>query len=378
MKFLVFGGNTDNKGAEAMTLILVNEIRRKYPNAEIIIAVSEPEYKRVKQQGLSVDIIVFHSYDYFNPHRFAGYRELLGGINKIIDISGYMLSSDFQFKYSVEFLCRILLAKLWRKPIYILPQSFGPLLFKKKYERIVIEKFLKILMPYPKIVFAREEKGYLEMAPYCKGNLKKSMDMVLTYQGNLDLEMIYKKELHSLEEKSVMKNSVAIVPNRRNITNGCGEAKMKEIYSIIIDRIISNGKNVYLIPHSVEDIDVCKNIKKKYGRNERVFLVEKDLHCFEFETLISKFDYAIVSRYHALVHAYKSAVPCLVLGWAIKYEELAKAFQQSKYVVDTRKKISAGAVIRKLQCLDKSYMGEKEIIKERYMKINQSFSFDWL
>lgn len=378
MKFLIFGGSTNNKGAEAMTLILINEIKKKCANAKIILAVRENEYKNVVREGLAVDVVSFQAYEYFNPKKCAKYKELVGGVDKIIDISGYMLSSDFMFKYALEFFFRIGLAKFLKKPIYFLPQSFGPLLFKKKYECVIVKLLLKTMMPYPKYVFARERSGYLELKPYCKNNLKRSLDMVLTYHEKVDLEKVYKKEVINSKIPEVIKNSVAIVPNKRNITNGCGESRMREIYSILIEEILKIGKNVYLIPHSVEDVEICKKLKKKNNSNENVFLVEKELHCFEFEKLISEFDYAIVSRYHALVHSYKEFVPCIILGWADKYEELAGIFQQKDYVVDTRRTIKVQAIVEKLHRMEELYTNEQQTIKERYESIKQTLSYDWL
>ncbi|GAG10636.1 unnamed protein product, partial [marine sediment metagenome] len=52
--------------------------------------------------------------------------------------------------------------------------------------------------------------------------------------------------------------------------------------------------------------------------------------------IIKQFQFIITSRYHSIIHAYKNGVPAIVLGWAVKYEELLGKFSQMDYMVDFR------------------------------------------
>ena len=62
--------------------------------------------------------------------------------------------------------------------------------------------------------------------------------------------------------------------------------------------------------------------------------------CVAFNELISSFQYCIASRYHSIVHGLKNGVPCIAIGWAIKYESIMKNFELDDYVFNVTKDIS--------------------------------------
>ncbi|OUZ23677.1 hypothetical protein A5867_001362 [Enterococcus sp. 6D12_DIV0197] len=91
----------------------------------------------------------------------------------------------------------------------------------------------------------------------------------------------------------------------------------------------------------------------------------------EFEKLIQQFDYAIASRFHSVVHSYKEKVPCLILGWAIKYQELAKLFDQSQYVLDVRNDINLKEIKNCISELDQNCFEESVKIKNVLNDVKQ-------
>lgn len=71
-----------------------------------------------------------------------------------------------------------------------------------------------------------------------------------------------------------------------------------------------------------------------FAEDRRVVLWENNFSCFEYDAVCRQFDFLIVGRFHGIVHAYRNNIPCLLMGWAVKYKELAQLMYQSQYVFD--------------------------------------------
>ena len=108
------------------------------------------------------------------------------------------------------------------------------------------------------------------------------------------------------------------------------------LYRGMIRQLIGMGKNIYLISHSKEDHEACKLIKDIFINDNTVIHIKENMDIFLFEMLIAQFEFAIASRFHSIVHAYKNGVPCIALGWATKYHELLNLMDQDEYVIDVR------------------------------------------
>ena len=133
---------------------------------------------------------------------------------------------------------------------------------------------------------------------------------------------------------------------------------------------------MYLIRHATEDLIFCREIKGLYENNSKVVLVEEDFECWEYEKFVQQFDYLVASRYHAIVHAYKRQVPCIVLGWAIKYQELLGKFGQEKYAVDVRGNIDGNVLADIVEQMERNYSCESEKIGIILRQLQKSDVFE--
>ncbi len=133
----------------------------------------------------------------------------------------------------------------------------------------------------------------------------------------------------------VVQPAIGLVPNVKIMQHG-NEKEIYRHYKTLINRVLESGKNIYLLRHSFEDLEILKAIKDDFIDDHRVILLEDDYNCIQIDELLSKFDFIIASRYHSIIHAYKNAVPAFVFGWAIKYQELLSAFSQERYMFDVR------------------------------------------
>ena len=79
---------------------------------------------------------------------------------------------------------------------------------------------------------------------------------------------------------------------------------------------------------------MIKNLFPSDNNNNNIILIDKEFSCLEYNEFVKKFNFLICSRFHGLVHAYKNIVPCIALGWAVKYRELAENLGQQNYIFD--------------------------------------------
>jgi colanic acid/amylovoran biosynthesis protein len=239
--------------------------------------------------------------------------------------------------------------------------------------KIVIKHILK----YPEIIYVREKDGYTILVDELKlTNVVLCPDMVLLNRS-IDLNNIY-KQVPKMRDCDIAPGSVAIVPNLRTFDHG----NLKSIYNLydkIIDRLLFLNKKVYLLRHSNEDIVICNELKNHFIDNDDVIFVADDFSCVEYNVIVNKFDYLIASRYHSIVHAYKNHVPCVVLGWAVKYVELLSLFDQYEYIFNiTENTIQVDMIISAVLKMNANHKNESDIIAKKLVQIQNKNPFDIL
>lgn len=358
--FLITGAQFANKGAQAMLFTVMSEIRRRYPEAVIYyLPVVNEEYNESFKERFKLEFI-----DYvFNLD--SELMTIVPSLTAIVDVSGYVLKSDQDCKRYIKML-RI--AKNYDIPMYILPQSFGPLIFPDYYQKIISQ-----YMHTPKIIFAREKVGAdLLRNTYSIDNIRESTDLVLQstkFEWDSVLNIPRK-----LSDYIIEKNAIALIPNIRTIEYSSLE-KVMNIYKLLLQNVLDRDVSVYIIPHSKDDYELCENI---CSFDARIKMPWHDLDCFEFEELIAKFKFVVASRYHSIVHSYRSYTPCVIIGWAEKYLEISKLMNQEKYYYDIRDDINVDALINSVMDMDENTENNRRIISENLLKVQNNNCFFWL
>jgi len=394
---LITGGELFNKGAQSMTFTVINEIKKRFPEKEAIL-LSTDDYERNKEfkEKFAFEILPFNTklmyglmkgfYGTFwrlklnkknsnkYEHLTSTLEEIFNNAEMMIDISGYALSSQRGSSTSISYLMKIKLAEQYGIKVFLMPQSFGPFNYsgKKKY---VINYLLKEVLKYPEMIYAREQEGYnILVNDYKLNNVEKSYDLVLLNK-DIELSNIYKNE--SEQNNSIINDAkgIAIVPNMKNFKHGNSQEILK-VYDSCINKLTSQHKKVYLIRHSIEDKEACDIIKERNKQNDNVILLDYDFSCIEYENLIKKFDFAIASRYHSIIHAYKNGIPCIAIGWATKYHELLKTFKQENYIFDVRSNIDEKAIDNAIDIMIENHTKESKVILETLSTIRNKNIFD--
>jgi len=377
--FLITGGKLSNKGAQAMVFSVVQILRRIHPDCQIwmLYHSADNSDKRdiynfflLRWYLRSRLRIVLGKLSFLIKPRYKNNQkqvdELYKKADAVFDVSGYNLSSQFSFITSIIFINRIAHAKKFKTRLILLPQSFGPFNYKTIFQRWLTGILMKKYLKYPTNIFCREKQGYDDLKKFTSHNLSQALDIVLLSEKP-ERRLIYKTETESKVKTTVSANGIAIIPNSK-ILLWNKENDIWIIYREIIKGIIMQGKKVYILKHSEEDLEFCSRIAALTENDSSVNLLIEDYDCIELFEIISKMDLVIASRYHSLVHAYKSGVPALVIGWAEKYLELMAQFNQGKYCFDIRSKIEISSLLNVLKELSENKNHTSEIIKQRLNK----------
>jgi colanic acid/amylovoran biosynthesis protein len=387
---IITGGGFLNKGAQAMTFVAVDELAKNFPGDVTKVFIYKPieqeEYEKfvfdVEFYNLRTLCKIAKSIFYFTfkPPKikddYENLKDILHDVRFAIDISGFSLSSKWSAKNNLGFLIKILCMHKMHIPVYLFPQSIGPFDYNGIF-RFIMKIMIKRILKYPEIIYVRERDGYTILVDELKlTNVVLCPDMVLLNRS-IDLNNIY-KQIPKICDYDIIPGSVAIVPNLRTFDHG-NLTGIYNLYDMIVDRLLFLNKKVYLLRHSSEDMGVCSEIKKHFIDNDNVIFVTDDFNCVEYNVIVNKFDYLIASRYHSIVHAYKNHVPCVVLGWAVKYVELLSLFDQLEYIFDiTENTIQVDMIISAILKMNERHKNESDAIAKKMAQIQKKNPFDIL
>ena len=387
---IITGGELFNKGAQAMTFVAVNEIKKRFPNHRVYL-LSEMDLARPAEERAkyAFDFTGWYPIKFArsqhnvmlnlwcrlrNGAEFREAEELYKNCDAMIDISGYALGANWSAQNNDRYLNHLEFARAFDIPVYLMPQSFGPFDFGE--ENPGIDERCRKLLPTCKAILAREQEGYDALvSTYGLANVQLAPDLVLNNKGS-DLTDIF-KEVPQFEFPEIASGSIAIVPNGRNLTVGNDE-EVLALYQAAIQRGVEQGKKVYLLHHATSDAAICAQLKERFAAEEKVVLLEREFSCLEFNELVKCFDYLVASRFHSIVHAYKNGIPCAILGWAKKYEELSEQFGQREYLFDVRGHVEPSALCAAMDRLNQDSALESRNIRKRLEDVQKENIFDIL
>ena len=366
MRYLITGADFANKGAESMLYTLITEIKNRDENSKITVLclhgfekININDFDNItivkENKNLSDASLSFFKYLVFklkkviysltnNKRKLAQYDfvNIYKNNDVFLDISGYALSSQWGNKPNKRLLDLIKIAKKYNKKIFLLPQSFGPFNFS-----VSNKKLINILSAVDKI-FCREKDGYDLLKSYGLNNIVLANDIVL--ESNKPYKHIYRKNINKTFNFHSSAKKVLIIPNKR-VFERSDNNKLYDNYQNCIKMLLSKGYQIYITYYDLCDIDICKNIKEYFKDNSDVIFIDEYFNCIDFSNLLSNFDFLISSRFHSIVHAYKQYIPCIIIGWAVKYIELAQNLGQETYMFDARNGIDNNNLVKILEYL---------------------------
>lgn len=388
---IITGGELRNKGAQAMTFVAVDELKKRYPDHEVFLLspmdFERPEEERsqyafrflpwepIKFARAQKNPLLRAACLARNGKEYRATEEVYRNCDLMIDVSGYALGSVWSDVYCNTYLDHLEYAEAFRIPVYLMPQSFGPFDFRgdgaeKLHARI------QRLLPGVKVICAREQEGFDALTKrYGLTNVQRKPDLVLNNRG-VDRRNLFRDE-PGLHIPEIRPGSVGIIPNGR-IVDAIGEEAVLELYRSILSELAESGTTAYILSHATPDLALCRRIKEQMPGEDRVVHLEDDFSCLEFNEIVRHFRYVIASRFHSIVHAYKNDVPCISLGWAIKYRDLMAEFGQEEYALDVRDGIDASRASECIRRMEGRLEEEKKAIRNGLAEHQKENVFDIL
>ncbi len=332
-----------------MMFHLYHYLQKRWPDKKVVALCknSEEQLKKYRER-YKLRTLSFYPADFFDAqgglYSLAGrvrgiqsrknsarLRRALHNADLCVDASGFVFSSKFGLLDNYVWLKKIALMKKYKIPVVVMPQSFGPFDYPKWAKHALMWEAKRILK-YPVKIYAREQAGYDAVKAYCMaGNLFVSPDLVLLGE-NLNPGHFYRNP-RLMKTYEIKAGSVAVIPNQK-LKVHASDVNGQDIYESAVRALLCEGKYVYIIRHCDSDRVFCAALADKFRTEDRVVYIDDEIDCIEFSRLIAQFDFAVASRYHGVVHSYKAGTPCVVIGWADKYQELARQVAQENYVMD--------------------------------------------
>lgn len=374
-----------------MVFITVDELKKRYPDHEIYVLseldLERPESEKnkyafkftgwypIKFAKSQNNFLLRQLCKTRNAKEYNSAYDLYSNCDLMIDISGYALGSNWSYATCNRYIEHLEFAKAFNIPVYLMPQSFGPFDFtgEKAQE---LDGRLRSALSYVNTICAREKEGYDQLKEkYALDNVIKCYDLVLNNKG-VDLEHIFKSE-QEFKLPELNKNSVGVIPNGMLLTVKDADFVLS-MYRTLVSHLLTKGYQVYILSHSSTDAKLCIDIYNACSENDKITLLDNDFSCLEFDEMVKSFEFIIASRFHSIVHAYKNAVPCILLGWAEKYYQLSKLFEQQQYCFDMREAINTCKITDKIDDIDSNKENEKSKIKGLLGAIQKDNVFDIL
>lgn len=246
----------------------------------------------------------------YNPFRMIHY---LNKCNLIIDATAGDSLTDI---YGLKNFIRIFLIKYYSilaKPSVLLaPQTIGP------YKSIITKIIANIYLSFVKKIFLRDElsKAVIPLRLMNKVIVATDMAFALPYKPTKKLK---------LKSKIAGFNISGLIYSGGFNLGRKDDFSYKRLCLNIIDLLIKEGYEVYLVPHVVGGInddkdndtkismDLCSNVKRL-----KMAPLFKDP--IEAKTYISQFDLFIGSRMHANIAAFSSGVLTIPLSYSRKFQ----------------------------------------------------------
>ena len=387
---IIAGGGLVNKGAQAMTLISICELKKRYPDHRILLLAWDvsPEAQKhhamydlkllqvppIKFAQAAKDPLKRALFSLRYGKAFREIDEIYRNTDLLLDISGYALGSNWSAKVCHDYLDNIEFALAYDIPVYLMPQSFGPFCYQDEAGRSVDARTRRLL-PQVRQIFAREQEGYDALIThYGLSNVTLSKDLVLTSTIHDYTGALREQVLLSLPE--MPECSMCVIPNVRVGDSGTND--ILALYQAAVTAGLEQGLTVYITHHSTQDIDLCVSLKALFAQDNRVILLDRDHSCIEFNELVKQFRFLVASRFHALVHALKNGIPCVALGWAVKYHDLMNLFDQGAYVFDLREETDPESIRAAVIAMNTHFSAESHKIRHVLPALQQENVFDWI
>ena len=374
-----------NKGGPAIALSLKNQIERQTGKMNFIFSVPHgSDYPLERAWAIRYGVNELENYtikDILPPFcfrafprgikRFYKWFKVFLSVDAVVEMSaisyvGPPIQSTIRTFLSGR-LHYFLLAWFTRKPFFAWTQSMGP--FSSKPVRF----FACMDLKRQPIVFCRGVETLSAVNKMLPGKDARSYpDVAVTLDYSTDWGKNYLNRLWpSINQEKMITLSPSSVIHGKTIHNNNEISQHIEDVVGIIHNLEKRGYHLLMVPHTVRpnkpypivcDLALCKLIKQKVGDCGNLKIVLEDLCPKEIKSIISCAHIHIGARFHSIVAALSTGVPCIAQSWHHKYRDIMRMYGMEKYVHESVVDTSSKNLIKLVEDLEEEYV--------RYKKLN--------
>lgn len=330
------GGGSVNKGAELMLVAVLQEIKRKAPQASLIINDTSSNEELIKNEfGGNFRFMISKSFAQLIPKfRLVGITRLFSkhlsysllgkkatkNVTALFDIGGFQFGDQWEHNEESNGILRYYLTSLKKNNTLIvyLPQAFGP--FENKQSRVLRD----ILLKNSDLLFARDRISYNYLLEDKVNNLFENVKLFP------DFTVLVKGKESKYSEGA--RGKVCIIPNSKIFEKGTlTEDDYISSLSQIIGHIKQKGEDAFLLNHEGKgDYNLCLRIANHLNCDIDIIT---GLNALETKGVIGASLLVISSRFHGVANALNSKVPCLATSWSHKYQMLLDEYEQGNCLI---------------------------------------------
>ncbi len=343
-----------NKGGPALALSLMKVIGRYVEPCEFVFSVPSGsqwphESEWAGRYGVSIvkgpaleDVSRPFAVKYFPDRirRLSGWVAAARKSDVVVDMTAisYVGTGGRRELFVGGRLNYFLLARIARRPFLAWTQSYGPL--SNKLARTLAAWDLK----RQPVVFCRGEECLREvksLLPDKEARSYPDVAVVLDYDPEWGRDYLARNWAGADRGKLVTISPSAVIHSRTK--DSAGSSGHVEEIVCLCDALTGMGYEVVLVPHTfrpgVVDPNMCdlaasRLVAGKAARSERVHLMEEDLSPVELKSVISRARVHVGGRYHSIVAALSSGVPCIAMSWHPKYRDIMEMYGLGEFVHD--------------------------------------------
>lgn len=350
-KFALTGGTfTGNRGAEAMVLACISQIKTRYPDAVVHVLSYAPKADAAWLVEHPIQDVYLHSLTPLKitagwlPVVFAmkllrlrpgrldqrndqGIKSLLA-VDTVIDLAGVSFM-DSRLKFLPFNVLTLLPFLLNRVKVWKLSQAMGPI--KKPLNRMAAGWVFKRMAG----IFTRggETLNFINTSaiqPCC--SVRLAPDITFTLRSG-EPSIATQERLFDF----------CVIPSALMVK------KHPHYKSLLVDAIrmvASKGYTVNLVVHSWKshtdlprnnDLPLAKELVAALGNQTTCRIIGEGLDALQIKTKIGRHKVSVTSRFHGMIAALDTVTPCLVLGWSHKYREVLDDFDATDCALDVKK-----------------------------------------
>ncbi len=367
-QFAIMGGSVwGNRGAEAMLMTVITEVRKADPEAVFNVYTIYPEKDKTLVQDpkicflsgepLSVALVHFPFALLAAPFRILKIKiPLPESIKKLresdflLDIGGITFSDGraFQLLYNVFTIWPAILLGV---PVIKLSQAMGP------FEQGLNRKLASHFLPKCHKIFTRGSMSdnYTSQLVGLDENREQAADIAFLFEPYYSLSEENEEKVKELVSKiqtwkQAGEKVISIVPSslvlKRSTKQGSDyPGKLLNLFLSTKDEpmryvFLPNGTREGSEKFMNNDIIAINVIQEKFKQEldqdtyERIEWVNYDLNTRGVRQIIGLTDGLVASRFHAMVAGLSLCVPTMVIGWSHKYRETLADFGMQSYAID--------------------------------------------